>query len=40
MAHNNDLQSHERTYMRTMTMMKYGTIAVVIIAALVVWLIS
>jgi hypothetical protein len=40
MAHNNDLKSHEHTYSRMMTMMKWGTIAVAIIAALVVWLIS
>ncbi|WP_375427903.1 aa3-type cytochrome c oxidase subunit IV [uncultured Sphingomonas sp.] len=40
MAQDNDLKSHEHTYSRMMTMFKYGTIAVVIIAALVVWLIS
>lgn len=40
MAHNNDLQSHERTYHRIMAMLKWGTVVVVLVTALVVWLIS
>jgi hypothetical protein len=40
MAHNNDLKSHEHTYVRMMSMFKWGTIAVALIAALVIWLIA
>ncbi|PAX07672.1 aa3-type cytochrome c oxidase subunit IV [Sphingomonas lenta] len=40
MAHNDDLKSHERTYHRIMAMLKWGTVATAVIAAIVIWLIS
>lgn len=40
MAHNDDLASHERTYGRIMTLLKWGTIAAALVTALVVWLIA
>lgn len=40
MAYDGDLSSHERTYGRVMAMLKWGTLACVLIAALVIWLIS
>lgn len=40
MAHNNDLKSHERTYGRIMSLLKWATLAVALVTALVIWLIS
>jgi hypothetical protein len=40
MAGNGDMKAHETTYGRVMGMMKWGTIACVLVAALVIWLIS
>lgn len=40
MAGNQDLQSHERTYSRMIGFFKVGTVAVGLIALLVIWLIS
>jgi hypothetical protein len=40
MAGNGDMQSHEATYGRVIGMLKYGTIACLAVAALVVWLIA
>lgn len=40
MAHNNDLKSHEHTYVRMMAFFKWGAIGVAVIAAVVIWLIS
>ena len=35
-----ELKSHEHTYVRMLGMLKWGTIAVALLVALVVWLIS
>ncbi len=40
MAQSGDMKAHENTYGGFMRMLKVGTIATVIIAALVVWLIA
>ena len=40
MASNNDMKAHEGTYAGVMSMLKWGTIASAILAALVVFLIS
>lgn len=40
MAGNQDLKAHERTYFSMMSMLKWGTIAVAVIVAIVLWLIS
>ncbi|HEX8387745.1 MAG TPA: aa3-type cytochrome c oxidase subunit IV [Sphingomonas sp.] len=38
--HNDDLPSHERTYSRMISLLKWGSLAVALVTALVVWLIS
>lgn len=40
MAHNDDLPSHERTYGRMLALLKWGTLGIALLVALVVWLIS
>ena len=40
MAGNGDIKAHIGTYDRMIGMMKYGALAVAIIAALVIWLIA
>ena len=40
MAGNGDLSAHEDTYNGFLTLVKWGTIIVLLLAALVVWLIA
>ena len=40
MADNTDLQTHVHTYDRMINTMKWGGLAVVVIAAVVIWLIA
>ncbi|GAA0657074.1 hypothetical protein FHT00_002331 [Sphingomonas insulae] len=40
MAGNGDMKAHEATYSSVTGMMKWGTVACAVIAALVIWLIS
>ena len=40
MAADNDMQVHRATYDKVMSVMKYGAVAVFIIAFAVVWLVS
>lgn len=40
MAGNENLKAHERTYFSLMALLKWGSIAVALLVALVVWLIS
>lgn len=40
MAQNDDLPSHEHTYVRMMWLLKWSTIVVAVVTALVIWLIS
>ena len=40
MAGDMDISSHSKTYSRVMEMLKWGTVACVLIAALVIWLIA
>jgi hypothetical protein len=40
MAGNQDLKAHERTYFSMINLMKYGTIVIAIVVAIVLWLIS
>ncbi|GHH21939.1 aa3-type cytochrome c oxidase subunit IV [Sphingomonas sp. AAP5] len=40
MAAENDMQVHRATYDKVMSVMKYGAVAVFIIAFVVVWLVS
>ena len=40
MAGNEDLKAHERTYYSMMSLLKWGTLGVAVVVALVIWLIS
>ena len=40
MAGNGDMQTHEATYGSVTTMLKWGTLACAVVAALVIWLIA
>ena len=40
MADNSDMKAHEASYSRMIGMLKWGTIATVIITAFVIWAIS
>lgn len=40
MAGNEDLKAHERTYFSMINVLKWGSIAVAVVTALVIWLIS